>query len=111
MASVADRVFYRETRGRTIPASLRKDNDAANFFEDLLHLRTHVHRTGEPFLWPDGLTIPLNAVALTSFPLSRTTYAGLFQVYSTTFGVGDGSTTFDGPTITAPTGTVVLVQT
>jgi len=43
--------------------------------------------------------------------LSRTTYAGLFQVYSTTFGVGDGSTTFDGPTITAPTGTVVLVQT
>ena len=106
-----DRVYYRETKSRNIPESLRKDNDAASFLEDLLHLRTHVHRTGEPFLWPDGLTIPLNAVALSSFPLSRTTYAALFQVYSTTFGVGDGSTTFDGPTITAPVGTVVLVQT
>ena len=106
-----DRVYYRETKSRNIPESLRKDNDAASFLEDLLHLRTHVHRTGEPFLWPDGLTAPLNTVALTDFPLSRTTYAALFQVYSTTFGVGDGSTTFDGPTITAPTGTVVLVQT
>ena len=106
-----DRVYYRETKSRNIPESLRKDNDAASFLEDLLHLRTHVHRTGEPFLWPDGLTAPLNTVALTDFPLSRTTYAALFQVYSTTFGVGDGSTTFDGPTITAPVGTVVLVQT
>ena len=110
--ATADRVFYRETKSRLIPAALRKlGNDVVSFFEELLHLRTHVHRTGEPFLWPDGLTIPLNAVALTSFPLSRTQYAGLFQVYSTTFGVGDGSTTFDGPTITAPTGTVVLIQT
>lgn len=111
MASVTDRVYYRETRTRTIPASLRKDNDAVGFLEELLHLRTHVHRTGEPFLWPDGLTAPLNAVALSAFPLNRTTYAALYQVYGTTFGVGDGSTTFDGPTITAPTGTVVLVQT
>lgn len=111
MANVTDRVYYRETRTRTIPASLRKDNDAVGFIEELLAYRTHLHRTGEPFLWPDGLTAPLNAVALSSFPISRTTYAALFQVYGTTFGVGDGSTTFDGPTITAPTGTVVLVQT
>ena len=109
--ATASRTYYRETKARNIPASLRKDNDAANYLEELGALRMNVHRTGEPFLWPDGLTIPLYAVALTSFPLSRTTYAGLFQVYSTTFGVGDGSTTFDGPTITAPTGTVVLVQT
>lgn len=111
MANANLRVFYRETRSRNIPASLRKDNDAANFLEELLALRMSVHRTGEPFLWPDGLTAPLNAVALTDFPISRTTYAALYQVYGTTFGVGDGSTTFDGPTITAPTGTVVLVQT
>lgn len=110
MASVADRTFYRETKMRTIPAALRKDQDSAQFFEELLHLRTHVHRTGEPFLWPDGLTAPLNTVALTDFPLNRVQYAALFQVYGTTFGIGDGSTTFDGPTITAPTGTVVLVQ-
>jgi|GEM_PF-2273637 len=111
MASVTDRTYYRETRGRTIPEALRKlGNDVVSFLEELLHLRTHVHRTGEPFLWPDGLTIPLNAVALSSFPLSRTTYAALYQVYGTTFGAGDGSTTFDGPTITAPAGTVVLVQ-
>ena len=112
MPTTAVRVYYRETKSRNIPDELRKlGNDVANFIEELLALRMNVHRTGEPFLWPDGLTAPLNAVALTSFPLSRTTYAALFQVYSTTFGVGDGSTTFDGPTITAPTGTVVLVQT
>lgn len=107
-----DRIYYRETKSRTIPEGLRKlGNDVVAFLEELLHLRTHVHRTGEPFLWPDTLTIPLNAVALSSFPLNRTTYAALYQVYGTTFGVGDGSTTFDGPTITAPAGTVVLVQT
>lgn len=109
--ATASRTYYRETKGRNIPASLRKDNDAANYLEELGALRMNVHRTGEPFLWPDGLTAPLNAVALSSFPINRTQYAGLFQVYGTTFGAGDGSTTFGGPTITAPVGTVVLVQT
>ncbi len=35
--------------------------------------------------------------------VSRTTYAGLFGVIGTTFGAGDGSTTFNVPSETSPT--------
>lgn len=110
MTAAADRVFYRETNQRQIPAKLREDHDTASFVQEILLWRSHLKRTGEPFLWPSGLTAPLNCVALTDFPLSRTKYAALFEVYGTTFGAGDGSTTFDGPTITAPAGCDVLVQ-
>jgi hypothetical protein len=105
-----DRTYYRETASRRLPAQFTKDHDVSGFVEEILHYRTHLHRTGEPFLWPSGLTAPLNTVATTDFPLSRTKYSALFAVYSTTFGVGDGSTTFGGPTITAPAGCVVLIQ-
>lgn len=109
--TVAAQVFYRETAQRQLPAKLREDRDTAAFIQEVLAWRSNLHRTGEPFLWPSGLTAPLGCVSLSEFPLSRTKYTALFQVYGTTFGPGDGSTTFDGPTITAPAGTVVLVQT
>ena len=107
---MTDSVFYRGRGQRRIPDSLTKTRDDAAFFEDILGWRGHLTRTGQIVLWPTGPTIPDGTVALSSFPLSRTKYAALFSVYGTTFGVGDGSTTFDGPTITAPTGTTVLVQ-
>ena len=107
----ADRIFYRGQPKRRLPDTLSKDKDTASFFEEILHYRTHLTRTGQVILWPTGPTIPDGTVALTSFPLNRTKYAALFSVYGTTFGVGDGSTTFDGPTITAPAGTTALVQT
>lgn len=37
-------------------------------------------------------------------PISRTTYSVLFGIIGTTFGAGDGSTTFNVPTCTAPGG-------
>lgn len=53
--------------------------------------------TGEIKLWstdsvPSGGWLFCNGVAI-----SRTTYAALFAVIGTTFGVGDGSTTFNTP--------------
>lgn len=42
---------------------------------------------------PSG-TLPCDGSAV-----SRTTYSALFSVVGTTFGVGDGSTTFNVPTI------------
>lgn len=106
----SDSIFYRGRNQRRIPDSLTKDRDTAQFVEDILGWRGHLTRTGQVILWPTGVTIPDGTVALSSFPLSRTKYAALFSVYGTTFGVGDGSTTFSGPTITAPSGTTVLVQ-
>ena len=107
---MADSTFYRGRGQRRIPDSFTKTRDDAAFFEDILSWRSHLTRTGQIILWPTGPTIPDGTVALSSFPLSRAKYAALFSVYGTTFGVGDGSTTFDGPTVTAPTGTTVLVQ-
>lgn len=107
---MSDSVFYRGRGQRRIPDSLSKDKDTASFLEDILGWRSHLIRTGQIIFWPAGPTIPDNTVALTSFPLNRLKYAALFSVYGTTFGVGDGSTTFDGPTVTAPAGTTALVQ-
>jgi microcystin-dependent protein len=54
------------------------------------------NRTGEvvPFA---GSAVPTGALFCYGQPVSRTTYAGLFAVISTTFGAGDGSTTFNLP--------------
>ena len=54
------------------------------------------NRTGEvvPFA---GSTAPAGALFCYGQTVSRTTYAGLFAVIGTTYGVGDGSTTFNLP--------------
>jgi microcystin-dependent protein len=54
------------------------------------------NRTGEivPFA---GSTVPAGALFCYGQTVSRTTYAGLFAVISTTYGGGDGSTTFSLP--------------
>lgn len=49
-----------------------------------------------PLPWPTT-TAPPHWVLCTGQALSRTTYAALFSVIGTTFGVGDGSTTFNVP--------------
>lgn len=53
---------------------------------------------------PPGITLPYGGAAAPSGYLlcdgsavSRTTYAGLFAILSTTYGAGDGSTTFNVP--------------
>jgi microcystin-dependent protein len=44
-----------------------------------------------------GATAPTGYLLCDGTAVSRTTYAGLFAVTSTTYGVGDGSTTFNVP--------------
>jgi microcystin-dependent protein len=59
-------------------------------------------------MWGTG-TAPSGWLLCTGTAVSRTTYAALFAVIGTTFGVGDGSTTFNLPNYTnrMPYGTTV----
>ena len=52
--------------------------------------------TGEIKIWPSS-TIPDSFLLCNGSAVSRTTYANLFSEIGTTFGVGDGSTTFNIP--------------
>lgn len=58
----------------------------------------HFHGTGkyvgEVFLWSTATPPPLSLFLLGQ-AVSRTTYAALFALWGTTFGAGDGSTTFN----------------
>lgn len=64
--------------------------------------------TGGLVMWPTG-TAPSGFLLCNGTAVNRTTYAALFAVISTTFGVGDGSTTFNLPNYTnrMPYGTTV----
>jgi microcystin-dependent protein len=64
--------------------------------------------TGAINMWSTG-TAPTGWLLCTGTAVSRTTYAALFAVIGTTFGVGDGSTTFNVPNYTNrfPYGTTV----
>lgn len=42
--------------------------------------------------------------------ISRTTYAALFAIYGTTYGAGNGTTTFNLPNFTAATPSIWLVR-
>jgi microcystin-dependent protein len=52
--------------------------------------------TGGLLMWPTG-TAPSGWLLCAGAAVSRTTYSALFAVIGTTFGVGDGSTTFNLP--------------
>jgi microcystin-dependent protein len=53
---------------------------------------------GSIVMWLTG-TAPTNWLHLNGQAVSRTTYASLFALFGTTFGVGDGSTTFNVPDV------------
>jgi len=55
--------------------------------------------TGALMMWSTG-TAPTGWLLCDGSAVSRTTYAGLFAVVATTFGVGNGSTTFNLPNYT-----------
>ena len=55
--------------------------------------------TGGLIMWGTG-TAPSGWLLCDGAAVNRTTYAALFAVISTTFGVGDGSTTFNVPNYT-----------
>jgi microcystin-dependent protein len=54
--------------------------------------------TGEIKIWPTA-SAPTGHLLCNGAAVSRSTYAGLFGVIATTFGVGDGSTTFNLPNL------------
>lgn len=64
--------------------------------------------TGTIQMWPTA-SAPSGYLLCNGSAISRTTYAALFAVVGTTFGVGDGSTTFNLPNYTnrMPYGTTV----
>jgi microcystin-dependent protein len=64
--------------------------------------------TGVINMWPTA-SAPTGYLLCDGTAVSRTTYAALFAVVSTTFGVGDGSTTFNVPNYTnrMPYGTTI----
>jgi microcystin-dependent protein len=64
--------------------------------------------TGTINMWPTA-SAPTGYLLCTGTAVSRTTYAALYAVIGTTFGVGDGSTTFNLPDYTnrMPYGTTV----
>jgi len=55
-------------------------------------------------LWYSTTTTPTGWLPADGAAVSRTTYATLFSLISTTYGVGDGSTTFNVPSVSATTG-------
>ena len=64
--------------------------------------------TGALLMWPTS-SAPTGYLSCDGTAVSRTTYAALFAVVSTTFGTGDGSTTFNLPNYTnrMPYGTTI----
>ena len=62
--------------------------------EDIL---TYSYPIGMPKITLDFNNLPTNSIWLEGAEVSRTTYAELFAVYGTTYGIGDGSTTFNLP--------------
>lgn len=64
--------------------------------------------TGSLIMWTTG-TAPTGWLLCAGAAVSRSTYSALFAVIGTTFGVGDGSTTFNVPNYTnrLPYGTTV----
>lgn len=56
-------------------------------------------RIGEPQITLNS-TLPENCIWLDGSAVSRTTYAALFAIYGTTYGSGNGSTTFNLPNFT-----------
>ena len=59
---------------------------------------------GSIMWYANTTTVPSGWIAADGSAVSRTTYATLFSVIGTTYGTGDGSTTFNVPTVSATTG-------
>ncbi len=61
---------------------------------------------GSITLFTNVSSVPANYLVCNGSAVSRTTYANLFSVIGTTFGAGDGSTTFNLPKLQASNGAI-----
>lgn len=58
---------------------------------------TNTGKIGQPQFTLDFNNLPTNCIWLEGQALSRTTYATLYSIYGTSYGAGNGSTTFNVP--------------
>lgn len=78
------------------------DNNIGNSLTDTNYWTRAVFVGSNPIGAPQltlnpNATLPDNCIWLEGAAISRTTYANLFAIYGTTYGAGDGSTTFNLP--------------
>lgn len=78
------------------------DNNIGNSLTDTNYWTRAVFVGSNPIGAPQltlnpNATLPDNCIWLEGAAVSRTTYANLFAIYGTTYGAGDGSTTFNLP--------------
>jgi len=86
----------RKTRP-TIPAKLHGDDrEVVGFLTTLIDYDTQLIPTGQGIRHFDP-AVPDGFLTCDGSAVSRTTYATLFQALGTTYGAGDGVTTFNLP--------------
>ena len=79
-----------------VAAGLTPSKTTRTQVRDAILALQSVGRTGKVFMHAAN-TAPAGALKANGAAVSRTTYASLFAVIGTVFGVGDGSTTFNLP--------------
>lgn len=84
-------ILKRSLIDNNIGNPLTDTNSWVDFFSNAI-----VHPIGDAIITL-GSALPENHIWLEGAEVSRTTYANLFAVYGTTYGVGNGSTTFNLP--------------
>lgn len=67
------------------------------YFSNFVLLQDKIQAIGTPQFTLDFDTLPDGCIWLEGAEISRTTYAALFAVYGTTYGEGNGATTFNLP--------------
>lgn len=73
------------------------DREVLGFYQTILDYQPHLVQTGcgiRNFM----STVPAGFLECDGSAVSRTSYGALFTAIGTTYGVGDGSTTFNLPT-------------
>lgn len=80
----------------------QKDNNIGNALSDTTSWQRAIFTGSSPIGAPQitlnfNATLPENCIWLEGAAVSRTTYSTLFGIYGTTYGEGDGSTTFNLP--------------
>lgn len=84
-------VLKRSLIDNNIGNPLSDTNSWGDFFSNAV-----IHPIGDPIITLSSI-LPDNHIWLEGAAVSRTTYANLFAIYGTTYGIGDGSTTFNLP--------------
>lgn len=100
-----------ENNNLVIKRSLTDENINNNPLTDLVNWTDFfsqrvIHTIGDPIFTLNPV-LEDNEIWLDGAARSRITYSNLFQIYGTTYGVGDGSTTFNVPNFVTGTGRTI----